>query len=151
MAAQRRFGHLGSHPGGVEVLHTPLHSLFDEPLGGDDMGGGVGPLGGSGHPEQGDGLGIPEDPIDGLVQLDRRKAKDSRGHGHDHVPLGEDLPLRQHPVLSENPFGQLAQALVGETLAGVLAPVRDAGLLDVGHQLLEWESGIGQLLLPDGQ
>ena len=62
--------HLGCHPGRPQVLHTSFHSLLDGQFGGNDMGGGKGLLGGPRHTDQGDGVGITEDPLGGLLQLD---------------------------------------------------------------------------------
>ncbi len=82
-----------------------------------------------------------------------RQAEDLWGHGHDHVPLGEHLPVRQRPVGSQHVRRPARpSASVAEDLGwAVLALVIEAGPLDVGHQLLGREAGVGQLCPPPGQ
>jgi hypothetical protein len=110
------------------------------------MGCAIGLLGGSRDPDQGDGVGVTQDAGRDFVQLGGRQSEDRWGHSHDHVPFGEHLAGRQRPVRSQHVLGYRTQRSVAEELVPVvvLALVIEAGLFDVGHQLLGREAGSGQ-------
>ncbi len=97
-----RVHHLGCHLRGVDARHPSGHRLFDGLFRGQHGGRRIGPLGGPGHTDQGDGRRVTQHPGHHPVQLGGRQAVEMGGDSDDHVALREHLAIGQRATRPED-------------------------------------------------